>query len=148
MSQSYASAGIKPDSLFVDFSGSVVWDAATTSPAIGNGTITAKYIRIGNLVIYMGRIVAGSTTTFGTGEYEINFPLAPTQNTNDNLGTIWLRDNTNLDWIAVAFYNDGNTAFQARGMEEGAGTIWTATTPATWAVDDQFAWHLAYETQV
>lgn len=52
------------------------WTAATTPPAIGNGTLTGKYLRIGKLIIVRITIVAGATTTQGTGGQSIALPVA------------------------------------------------------------------------
>lgn len=64
------------------------WTATTANPAIGNGTITGRYIKIGRLVRYAWKITAGSTTTFGTGNYNVSLPLTNATN-------------------SVAFYNTG-----------------------------------------
>jgi hypothetical protein len=51
------------------------WTATTTNPVIGNGTLTGKYIKIGKTVIAQYRFVAGSTTTFGSGNYRFSLPI-------------------------------------------------------------------------
>lgn len=52
-----------------------VWTTTGTAPAIGNGSINGRYIRIGAFVFISIRLVAGSTTTFGTGEWRITLPI-------------------------------------------------------------------------
>jgi hypothetical protein len=53
------------------------WTASSANPSIGNGTITGKYINLGGKCIVFGvQITAGSTTTFGTGNYSVSLPLS------------------------------------------------------------------------
>jgi len=52
------------------------WIASTTNPAIGNGTITGAYRRIGKTIDARVKILAGSTTTWGSGHYKISLPVA------------------------------------------------------------------------
>ncbi|MGW3024839.1 hypothetical protein [Streptomyces sp. NPDC001221] len=47
---------------------------ASTNPAIGNGTITGRYMKIGRTVVCEINVVAGSTTTFGSGSYNFGLP--------------------------------------------------------------------------
>lgn len=51
------------------------WSSAGTQPALGNGTLTGRYVQIGKLVVAELLLVAGSTTTFGTGIYTFSLPV-------------------------------------------------------------------------
>lgn len=55
------------------------WTAATTAPALGNGTITGRYTQIGKTVYVAVMLAAGTTTTFGSGVYKFSLPVAPNQ---------------------------------------------------------------------
>jgi hypothetical protein len=52
------------------------WTASTTNPVIGNGTIVARYKRVGKTVLFRVTITMGSTTTYGAGQYSIGLPFA------------------------------------------------------------------------
>lgn len=52
------------------------WTSTGTEPAIGNGTITGRYIQVGNLVQAWIVLTMGSTTTFGTGNYIFSLPTS------------------------------------------------------------------------
>lgn len=52
------------------------WTSSGTAPAIGNGTISARYALTGNTVNLAITLVAGGTTTFGTGGYSFSLPFA------------------------------------------------------------------------
>ena len=54
-----------------------VWLCNTTNPAIGNGILTGAYMRIGKTVHYRIKLVAGSTTAFGSGSrYDLTLPTS------------------------------------------------------------------------
>lgn len=53
------------------------WTGSGGNPAIGNGTLTGSYIRIGKLVKVDIQVIAGATTTFGAGSYNLTLPFAP-----------------------------------------------------------------------
>ena len=54
------------------------WTAVTTNPTIGNGTSLGSFSRTGKTVTFAGRIIPGSTTTFGAGIYSFALPVAAT----------------------------------------------------------------------
>lgn len=76
------------------------WTGTTTNPVIGNGTITGAYRRIGKTIEFRISVTAGSTTTFGTGVFQLTLPVAP-------LGT------TDLFLIK---YNDSSAATHYLGL--------------------------------
>jgi hypothetical protein len=49
--------------------------SASTPPAIGNGSINAKYLRVRHFVVYKFRIDMGSTTTYGSGAWTLTLPV-------------------------------------------------------------------------
>lgn len=42
------------------------WVASAGTPAIGNGTLAGRYFQLGKTVHFSFRLIAGSTTTYGT----------------------------------------------------------------------------------
>jgi hypothetical protein len=69
-----------------------------TAPSLGNGALTAKYTRVGDFVYFAINLVAGSTTTFGSGTYTFTLPFAMTATENGIAG-----DASALD-AGVAWY--------------------------------------------
>lgn len=53
------------------------WEASSTDPDIGNGDLVGRWMQVGTTVDFMIRIVAGSTTTFGSGSYDFGLPVPP-----------------------------------------------------------------------
>ncbi|MEV5535003.1 hypothetical protein [Streptomyces prunicolor] len=52
------------------------WTAATTNPAIGDGTLTGRYAVVGKVCHFTAFAAFGSTTTYGSGGYGLSLPVA------------------------------------------------------------------------
>ena len=52
------------------------WSGSTTNPVLGNGTQTAEARQINKAIDFAIVITAGSTTTFGTGQWRLTLPVA------------------------------------------------------------------------
>jgi hypothetical protein len=50
------------------------WSSSGVQPAIGNGTLSARYFRLQKLLFIEMFWQAGTTTTFGTGAYAFSLP--------------------------------------------------------------------------
>lgn len=72
-----ASAAIALTKLASDASSSYtpVITSSGGSFAIGNGTITGRYIKVGRSVTVYGGFAFGSSTSYGTGTYDISLPV-------------------------------------------------------------------------
>ena len=127
------------------------WTASTTNPSIGNGTLVGRYRQNTNAV--MGRVVmvAGSTTTFGSGFWRFLAPVEPlVANESIHYGVgVWYGENsavqgyngtTRVRWISsVANLEPGYTT------SNGAFSLLTATAPFSWGVGDWVALNFFYE---
>ncbi len=51
------------------------WLCTTSNPAIGNGTLAGRYAVVGKVCHVKINLVAGNTTTFGSGEFVFTLPL-------------------------------------------------------------------------
>lgn len=103
------------------------WTAVTTNPTIGNGTSAGMFARVGKTVHFAGRIVPGSTTTFGAGAYTVALPVAPA-GVVLTVGTAFLT-------TGAAFYV-GSLLRNGNGMDvyfHGATARWAATVPVAFA---------------
>lgn len=59
-----------------------VWASTGTAPALGNGTLIGRNMKIGRSVIAQIQFTAGSTSTYGSGDYSFTLPA-----TSANAGT-------------------------------------------------------------
>lgn len=51
------------------------WTASTTNPVLGNGSLTGRYMKIGRTVLVEINLTTGSTTTYGSGNYNWALPF-------------------------------------------------------------------------
>lgn len=59
---------------------SVEWTAATTNPVLNNGTLVGKYRWLDPKVVFFWvRLVPGSSTTYGSGQYRFSLPVPAAQ---------------------------------------------------------------------
>jgi hypothetical protein len=123
------------------------WTAASSNPAIGNGTIEGYYKVIGKTCFVRGNIAMGSTTTFGSGEWYVSMPFTAsnadgilmTANLLDN-GTAWY--NATMNGARSGFTTKAPIQYQAVG---GTANDVNATQPFTWVSTDRLIWNGSYE---
>jgi len=120
------------------------WASAGTQPVLGNGTITGTYFRIQKLIVAEARLVAGSTTTFGTGVYGLTLPITALAATTPNktIGVARLFDTSAaLNYNFTVF----QTGVNACSFSINAGGSWSPTAPVTFANTDFLTMLIVYE---
>lgn len=111
------------------------WTASGTAPAIGNGTLTGSYKKLGKLLFLKVRWIAGSTTTFGTGQYFFALPGGVTAGigTEQALVGKGFDASTGFNYVLAGFITSGNNKIEA--VSNAAGAV-GQTSPVTWANGD------------
>ena len=51
------------------------WTGSTTNPVLGNGTMVGRYMKFGRTVVCHINMTTGSTTTYGSGNYNWSLPF-------------------------------------------------------------------------
>ena len=111
------------------------WSAGT-APALGNGTLTGSYMMIGKTVHFRMRLLAGTTTTFGTGSWQFTMPVTgATSTTRSQMFPAVAFDSSAAAHYLGLAHNVSSTGFQI---------IYTTSTvnfngpntPMTWATSD------------
>lgn len=121
------------------------WASTGTQPALGNGTITGRYIQIGKLVYFTVTLTMGTTTTFGTGIYTFTLPVtANSSSPQYDLGLGHGRDaSAAADYISAAIPASTTTvALETFASPTGN---WTNAVPVTWATSDTIVISGTYE---
>ena len=118
------------------------WAASTTNPSKGNGTLSARYTRIGGTIFAMIFLQFGSTTNAGSGSWNFSYPVTPAD-------FRFIRG-------SVATYVDGTPSFgglwaQSTSVfylttsERDGKWFYNPTTPAAWTNGDWMRILLIYE---
>lgn len=107
---------------------------ASTNPAIGNGAIAGKYIAAGKLTHYRIQVTMGSTTTYGTGNWNLTLPVAPAGlSTFAALGSASGYDvSAGNAFMLMPIFNGSSNLILINPSSAGA----SSTSPFTWASGD------------
>lgn len=121
------------------------WTAATTNPSIGNGSITGGYQLTGKQVDFWANVVAGSTTTYGTGGiWTLSIPV-----TAGSAGAYPVRAFVRVGGLytnLVAYITGGSTTITLK-VGSGTATTFDTTHPtATFGNGDAFYVSGTYES--
>jgi hypothetical protein len=142
---------------WTDYSSSIVWGAESgTAPAIGNGTIVARYLKVGRSVDYMFIITMGSTTTYGDGggaaNYYFSLPAAPAASWVGlrTATTFWRDSSASINQHGVGIWSTANHANgsirQIASPDTAGAAFWDAAAPfASLASGDTFWFEGRYE---
>jgi hypothetical protein len=116
---------------------SVIWKGATTDPVLNNGSIVSRYRDMGQTFDWKVKIVAGSTTTFGSGQWSLVPPFSIRDTGFAYAG--YHVDSSLPARFSALFEASGTTSVLCWGVESTAGGSLRAVTsavPFTWASGD------------
>lgn len=123
------------------------WIASTTAPSIGNGTLIGRYQRVGRTVSLVIDLTAGSTTTFGGGNYSFTLPFV-----SANAGAAYIGDVQMLQsgrwpgqFVVTANQNNGSPFLPISTTTSTLNTL-TPTTPVTLTSSTQIRISITYES--
>lgn len=122
------------------------WTSTSTAPVLNNGTLTGRYMKIGRNVLCQINLTAGSTTTYGTGNYSFSLPSTAASSGQATVGSAML--------LAAARWN-GTIVVSSAATTVGAffpisatntrSDFLTATQPETLAAGHQARLTFLYE---
>jgi hypothetical protein len=113
-----------------------VWTTSGTAPALGNGTLTGRFYRYDKFIFFSVAFTAGSTTTFGTGNFQFSTPTAVAASNNYGYPAVLLDNGT--AWITRLTGNGPVAGLSDKFLIlDSAGSAVTGTSPFTWTTGDQ-----------
>lgn len=122
------------------------WTADSVNPSLGNGTIAGRYFQIGKFVFVTIKLLAGSTTTFGTGNWLFTLPIAASAShpplVQGLLGSAY--DVGSAAVYHVTLRSDGRVL--GFNSATGGQSVVSSTIPFTWADTDRLEVAVAYES--
>ncbi len=127
------------------------WTPSWTSLTIGNALVSAKYWKVGKLVVAKADVVWG-TTTSASSTFLMSLPVtaAAVGTGTSNLapcGTAFFWDASGSNgWLVVpTFDSTTNVRFRQQNGTTATGLNVGSTSPVTWATSDEYHILLAYE---
>jgi hypothetical protein len=132
-------------SAWVEYGRYGAWQSYTptwTNLTVGNGTVVTKYVRIGSMVTYIGKITIGSTTSIG-GFVSVALPV--TAQDSFLTGSARLNDDGTRSYVGAVSIASGGNSIAFTHSESGGFGSWNATNPFTIAAADVISWNITYE---
>lgn len=135
------------------FSYTPIWSSDGTPPVIGNGTVTGRAMRRGNILNMECQINPGGSTTFGTGNYTISILSGLTIDASKTApgaidivhqmaGSGWwgVTDTgvNNYTGSRIQYHTTATLSFLYQNNASGVNGIWTPTAPFTFGNNDFF----------
>lgn len=118
------------------------WTGSTTNPALGNGTVSAAYKRIGKTVFFRIHYTFGSTTNFGGGAYAWTLPVTAIE---DSAGSIVCVDSSAAQRWPGSAWISGTVITRALAGAGGHAGI-SSSIPFTWDTGDELILGGCYES--
>lgn len=118
------------------------WTAATTNPAIGNGTIVSRYMRRGKIVTATINLTSGSTTTYGSGAWSFTLPFTA-DTTVSPIGVARLVNSNGITIYTGHVMHVSSTNIEVYIHNTTGGM--SGTSSITWEAGDTLRLTLTYE---
>ncbi|MET7779559.1 hypothetical protein ABZU94_29685 [Streptomyces mirabilis] len=123
------------------------WTSSGTAPNIGNGTLTGRYQKYGRTVLCEINMVAGSTSTYGTGNYNWLLPAQAANAGISVVGSAQLLGSARWNGAIVISPNASNcSAFLPVASNDTRSNFMTPTVPETLAAGAQVRLTFTYES--
>lgn len=114
------------------------WEASTTDPTLGNGTLAGRYHRFVDMIDFRIHLTYGSTSAPGTGAWSFRPPAnLDTGSSEDTVGTAVVLDGTTSLNNAYCTVDSGDSVMRVFAEFSGAPIQLQPAIPITWATDDQ-----------
>lgn len=118
------------------------WTASGGAVALGNGVLSARYLKVGSVVNVEILIDWGSTTSSAAGYWEFTPPVPVVSSTGaQGTGAAYMLDSGVTNAIGVAHIVPGTGLIRVTG---GNGNSIGITNPFAWTVGDRLMLSLAY----
>ena len=129
----------------------LTWTPSHTNLTVGNGTVVARFVQLGELVIAFYHLTFGSTSSMGTSP-RISMPVVEADSVaafNQPLGNVWLVDDSsganNFGFLRHRTTADFEPMVITTGSTYAGATSLTSAVPFTWATADILSFEAVYE---
>ena len=126
------------------------WYGSISNPSLGNGTIYGAFRRLGSVGHLRGVITMGSTTTYGSGEWNITMPAGWSASgiiTNGyQVGNVLMVPTAGSAYSGFCWAAPGSTVLRLVTNASVPASI-TASAPAAWtaSASNWLAWNITVE---
>lgn len=126
------------------------WSPTWTNLTVGNGTVSARYKQVGNLVVARLAFTLGSTSAV-SGSVAATLPAAAQEAVLSPLGNAVFRDTGTETYVGVVHVHSSDTSKCEIQVKDTSGTyakraLLSSTVPFTWTTGDILLVKLVYES--
>jgi hypothetical protein len=118
-----------------------VWTSSGTTPTLGNGTLTGRYVAAGDTCFVRCYLKIGSTSNLGSGAWGFSLPFSAAA--PGVALAAWLNDASLSKRYPASVMASGT--FLRVLCETAGGFGASPSVPFTWAVDDELCFAGSYE---
>jgi hypothetical protein len=125
------------------------WTAASVNPTLGNGSLTARWTRIGSQIHTMGTLVLGSTSNGGTGVWSMSLPTAAAANSITTFGPANYAVTFSNDYLGAAQIDSGASVMVfvvKTGTNSSSAAQVSNTVPVAASSSSRLYWSIQYES--
>ncbi|MFE6482390.1 hypothetical protein ACFVGN_05545 [Streptomyces sp. NPDC057757] len=123
------------------------WTSTSVAPVLGNGTLTGRHMKIGRMAFVTINLSAGSTTTFGTGNYSFSLPFAAASSGVAEVGASQVLGTDRwVGGVVISSASSTVSPFVAISATNTRTDFVTNTRPETLASGAQIRMSFMYET--
>jgi hypothetical protein len=108
------------------------WTTDGTAPNIGNGTLSGRYKTVGKVVAFNIRVLMGTTTTYGSGNWRFGLPVNSQSAFNVVVPATYLQNG--VAW----YYGIANTEYI--GQTSNITPLYGSTTATPLTLTNPFTW--------
>jgi len=123
------------------------WTASTTNPTLGNGTLTSRWCRMGRQITWIGSLVAGSTTTGGSGFWNMTLPTPAAANGVTTVGSAEYVNSGDNEYVGLVRVPSGATSagFAVKTQASYFFADVSNTIPVSTSANTRLYWNITYE---
>jgi hypothetical protein len=131
------------------------WSSSGTQPALGNGSLTGRYVNIGATIIGEIRLQAGVVGfNRGSGVYYLSLPTLGVYDNLQPVGSVVMRDEgPSVTYFGTALFNSNNGErlelfmhTQVASFDQGSAA--TSDTPFLFSSNDRMLLQFQYESDL
>lgn len=125
------------------------WTASTTNPTIGNGSLVARWTRVGNQIHTYGTLSLGSTSNGGTGTWSLSLPVTAASLGIYMLGAAQYTVLVSNDYLGTPQIDPAGTSMvfivKTTTSSASAAAV-TNTVPVAASSSTRLSWAITYES--
>ena len=121
------------------------WSSTGTAPVLGNGTLTGAWVSAGKLTTFSIKLVMGSTTTYGSGNWTLTLPATPVNKGRQSANAVYWDNSATAIYGGWLYWSSTSSGSLNYPGTSGLFTQTGAGNPFVFATSDEIVVTGVYE---